>query len=341
MLSSREKAAQTQRKRADSEIDQCIALGTPFGLRKIVDHAPWDGHLRQVVVECKCGKREVVKYAWLKHKLKFGKMRQCVECGRESISGEAHPYFAGGGRRGPGVDRAARKYKRAHPNCERCGSSDDVHVDHKLPVSRRPDLAADPTNFESLCAICHAEKSREDGMAHVAAMLISSQQSSAVQTTCLYCKGPMFTYPTRANPPKFCSMACKGLSMRKLPPETIDEMVTAYLAGGASAASLGKKHGISSSSVLYALRVKGLDPNLIASISDANRAAAKRLPDARDAASLKSRGRNAKLSEVDVRRIKAMLRAGATQAEIAQAYGVSAATIGHIATKRIWAWVEL
>jgi hypothetical protein len=46
------------------------------------------------------------------------------------------------------------------------------------------------------------------------------------------------------------------------------------------------------------------------------------------------------LTEADVMGIRTMLHSGSTQREVAGAYGVSQATVGHIHTRRTWAWLE-
>lgn len=157
MSNVRIEAGKTYRKRADSEIDACITNGTLFGFRKIISHAPWDGHLRQVVVECQCGKRETVKYAWLKSKVKIGKMRQCLGCGNKSKESKD-----GKPRRSKAL---SEKYLKLNPVCARCGSTDRLHVDHIIPIRDRPDLIKDFSNFQTLCADCHADKTAiEDGI---------------------------------------------------------------------------------------------------------------------------------------------------------------------------------
>ena len=49
------------------------------------------------------------------------------------------------------VRRAMKGWVKAHPACAFCGKVGGQEVHHKRPVSRRPDLAADPQNFLTLC----------------------------------------------------------------------------------------------------------------------------------------------------------------------------------------------
>jgi 5-methylcytosine-specific restriction endonuclease McrA len=45
----------------------------------------------------------------------------------------------------------SRSRKHAKPNCERCGTTDRLHVHH-----RDGDITNnDPANFETLCVLCH------------------------------------------------------------------------------------------------------------------------------------------------------------------------------------------
>jgi hypothetical protein len=55
---------------------------------------------------------------------------------------------------------AVRKAMKTHainnPRCAYCKRDKKIQVHHKLPVSFRPDLAAEPNNLISLCAKrCH------------------------------------------------------------------------------------------------------------------------------------------------------------------------------------------
>lgn len=43
--------------------------------------------------------------------------------------------------------------------CLKCGCDQDIHVDHVIPVSWRPDLRLDFHNLQPLCARCNIEKS--------------------------------------------------------------------------------------------------------------------------------------------------------------------------------------
>lgn len=44
--------------------------------------------------------------------------------------------------------------------CVECGESGDLEVDHIQPVRKAPERSFDLTNLQSLCAACHARKTR-------------------------------------------------------------------------------------------------------------------------------------------------------------------------------------
>lgn len=171
-------------------------------------------------------------------------------------------------------------------------------------------------------------------------MLLSGPKSSAIPTNCTYCQAPMLAYPTRREPRMFCSMLCKGLSMRKLNPESAALVCSTYLTGGVSMESLAKQHSVSVGTIRYALKLCGASTKTIAKIAKANTGAAKRTNEARAKTSQKLLGRSAKLDESRVREIKLLLRAGDLyQKDIAAMYSVSLATINHIATGKNWSWI--
>ena len=47
---------------------------------------------------------------------------------------------------------------RAHPYCCDCGATDDLTVDHVIPIARAPELALDVSNLEVRCRRCNASK---------------------------------------------------------------------------------------------------------------------------------------------------------------------------------------
>lgn len=61
-------------------------------------------------------------------------------------------------RRWPALRLAAKR--RDGWKCVECGASGRLEVDHVAPVRSHPQLAFDLSNLQSLCAACHARKTR-------------------------------------------------------------------------------------------------------------------------------------------------------------------------------------
>ncbi|ROO30415.1 HNH endonuclease [Salinisphaera orenii MK-B5] len=61
-------------------------------------------------------------------------------------------------RRWPGLRLAA--LRRDDWRCVQCASKRRLEVDHVESVRKRPDLAFDLTNLQTLCAVCHGKKTR-------------------------------------------------------------------------------------------------------------------------------------------------------------------------------------
>ena len=49
-----------------------------------------------------------------------------------------------------------------HPLCCACGRPAS-EVDHKIPISQRPDLRLDPENLQAMCKPCHSRKTALEG----------------------------------------------------------------------------------------------------------------------------------------------------------------------------------
>lgn len=54
--------------------------------------------------------------------------------------------------------KLSRKLRRMQPFCSTCGARDDLTVDHKVPLTERPDLAYDLANLDVLCRSCNSAK---------------------------------------------------------------------------------------------------------------------------------------------------------------------------------------
>ena len=54
-------------------------------------------------------------------------------------------------------------FLQEHPLCCECGRPAG-EVDHKIPISERPELRLDPANLQAMCKSCHSRKTAsEDG----------------------------------------------------------------------------------------------------------------------------------------------------------------------------------
>lgn len=61
--------------------------------------------------------------------------------------------------RGPRWDALRLQAKRRDGfRCVECGAVGRLEIDHKIAVRKRPDLAFDLSNLQTLCASCHSRK---------------------------------------------------------------------------------------------------------------------------------------------------------------------------------------
>ena len=54
--------------------------------------------------------------------------------------------------------KLSRRLRRMQPWCSTCGATDDLTVDHIVPLTQRPDLAYELTNLDILCRSCNGAK---------------------------------------------------------------------------------------------------------------------------------------------------------------------------------------
>ncbi|WP_268892839.1 HNH endonuclease [Tomitella fengzijianii] len=52
----------------------------------------------------------------------------------------------------------SKRLRRLQPWCSKCGSVNDLTVDHIIPVVHRPDLEFDVSNCDVLCRSCNGRK---------------------------------------------------------------------------------------------------------------------------------------------------------------------------------------
>ena len=70
---------------------------------------------------------------------------------------ENHWNWKGGiSPRHPSQAQAIVELKRVYKECQKCGSSKNLHGHHIIPYTDRPDLGAEKSNIIIICSKCHA-----------------------------------------------------------------------------------------------------------------------------------------------------------------------------------------
>lgn len=64
--------------------------------------------------------------------------------------------------------------KRDGGKCNECGSTENLEIDHKKPVSQFPELAMDLENLQILCKTCHQEKTNNESTKTVRWAIVQS-----------------------------------------------------------------------------------------------------------------------------------------------------------------------
>ena len=92
-------------------------------------------------------------------------LRPCLTCGEPSsgsyCSGcrpaDTRPTMR---QRGYGTawDKLSKRLRRLSPFCESCGATEQLSVDHVLPVSDYPELILVVENCRVLCRTCNAKR---------------------------------------------------------------------------------------------------------------------------------------------------------------------------------------
>lgn len=117
----------------------------------------------------------------------------------QNMSGNKHPRWKGGSNR-TGSTTICKRIKESTTNCAKCGNKEYLQVHHKIPVSERPDLAANPQNIEIICVECHAkEHPKYEGM------LLKKKRRFPV--LCKGCRNEFFVIKSRMEQ-KFCGLQC-------------------------------------------------------------------------------------------------------------------------------------
>lgn len=138
-------------------------------------------------------KKEVAIISPIWNKGKFGyklpekseevrqKHRNSAKKGKDS-----NLWRGGGSKNRPKLDMVkALTFKREKKfKCERCESSQNLNIHHKIPVSVDPSKTNDVDNWELLCRICHVEHHKKENFPGWHSMSSSMQKAKARKENC-------------------------------------------------------------------------------------------------------------------------------------------------------------
>ncbi len=158
--------------------------------------------IKTITFKCECcGKEKTHPMHW-KSPNKFCSIQCMAKIRGVNMRGNLHPRWNGGSlTRTPEERKAVLKAKLEIGCCERCGSNKRLHGHHKIPVSERPELGADPKNIEIICAECHAKEHPE-----YSGMLL--REKSGVFLKCHICEKEYYKSKSSAEKSKYCSQKC-------------------------------------------------------------------------------------------------------------------------------------
>ena len=139
-----------------------------------------------------------------------GRMRFCSkECAdRNRPRGPDNPGWKGGRTRTSTARALVARLKGERGECERCGSTKRLCGHHRLPVSERPDLEADPENIEIICVPCHALEHPDR-----AGLILKTRMRGGALLKCSWCGEDFYASPSRASKAQFCGHACRLAAM--------------------------------------------------------------------------------------------------------------------------------
>ncbi|WP_124712697.1 HNH endonuclease signature motif containing protein [Mycolicibacterium nivoides] len=92
--------------------------------------------------------------------------RPCIGCGEPIDNGTYCPSCRPtqtGNRSHPLLhtarwERLSKRLRKFSPFCENCGSTEQLSVDHIIPVTQRPDLIFELANLRVLCMRCNRQR---------------------------------------------------------------------------------------------------------------------------------------------------------------------------------------
>lgn len=124
---------------------------------------------------------------------------------------DKHPNWKGGITERPYIARkAVLMAKRIKKECEKCGSTNNLHGHHKIKYSERPDLCDDINNIEVICRNCHALQHPE-----MANMLSYPIKRSGKIINCIICKNERYIAKYLFGTAKYCSSKCQLISLHE------------------------------------------------------------------------------------------------------------------------------
>ena len=95
-------------------------------------------------------------------------LRPCLECGEPSEDNRCVEHRANERTRKASNrerrtntgkwQRFSRRLRRLSPFCEKCGTTEQLSVDHIIPFSQRPDLEYVVANCRILCLTCNGQR---------------------------------------------------------------------------------------------------------------------------------------------------------------------------------------
>ncbi len=127
--------------------------------------------------------------------------------------GSDHHKWRGGVSRPADVWRTVAARKRETKACEKCGSIEHLHAHHRQRYSDHPELRADPSNIQILCAPCHAAEHPE-----IANLVTFPHKRSGITIKCEICGKDKYDKKSREGRTRYCSVACRHQGLRNSVP---------------------------------------------------------------------------------------------------------------------------
>lgn len=173
-----------------------------FCCRECSDKGRKKREIKTITFKCEyCGKDATHRRSW-KCPHRFCSVQCAAKWRGENYRGEKSPRWKGGlGSRTIEERIVVKRVKERQKECERCGSKEDLHGHHKIPVTERPDLRAIEENIEILCCECHANE-------HPEFLGMMTQKRSGKILKCPVCSKEYYVKASIVSKSKYCSRKC-------------------------------------------------------------------------------------------------------------------------------------